>query len=110
MTIQRCELRMSDGDGGMFQADDGRWVTYDDHEATVRLRMAEAERNGRQACRMELEWRCRAWGMTTEEIGRCETFSKLLDAYTEHVHQTGRSPIGNSENHRQHDLPNNYAE
>ena len=85
MSIQRCELRMSDGDGGMFQADDGRWVTYDDHEATVRLKMAEADRNGRQACRLELEWRCRAWGMTDAEMARHETFGKLLAAFERRV-------------------------
>ena len=85
MSIQRCELRMSDGDGGMFQADDGRWVTYDDHEATVRLRMAEAERNGRQAARLSLEWACGKWGMTDAEMAKHETFGKLLAAFEKRV-------------------------
>mgnify|MGYP007121611808 CR=1 FL=1 len=107
MSIKRYEGRDLEPSG--FQPHD-QFVTYDDHEAAVRLKMAEAERNGRAACRLALEWRCRSWGMTDAEISKCETFSRLLDAYTMCVHQTGRNLTENNSNHLQHEPPINYAE
>lgn len=93
MSIQRYNPGLHHGAATAFPYNNGPYVTYDDHEATVRLKMAEAERNGRQACRLELEWRCRSWGMTDAEMAKHETFDKLLAAYTMHVHRvTERIP------------------
>jgi len=61
------------------------FVTYDDHEATIRIKMAEAERNGRAACRLELEWECKSWGMTLDDINQHHTFGDLLRAFVKHI-------------------------
>jgi hypothetical protein len=74
--------------------DNGQFVTYDDHEAAIRLQAARSEKIGIEQCMTELRGKCRVWGMSVEECEQYPTFGKLLAAFERNI-PVGRDAILN---------------
>jgi hypothetical protein len=80
--------------GAVESDDSGQYVTYDDHEAAIRLQAARSEKIGIEQCMTELRGKCRVWGMTVEECDKYPTFGKLLAAFERNI-PAGRDAILN---------------
>ena len=93
MSIQRYNPGLHHGAATMLPYNNGPYVTFDDHEAAIRIQAARSEAIGVETCMRSLRGLCHVWGMSHEEISQRETFDKLLAAYTMHVHRvTERIP------------------